>query len=181
MSPGPRAAGGHPETEPGAAGQGPRGRRSFPGRPRPPLAFLLFCAAQSREGAPGRPAALPGTTLCAARGSGSGLGLPRPRFLGGRCQPSPLRPAGAELSHYPGARPAPAEAPMGRAEGIRRPLPSCLWPAMTLGSRPAFGGLRSRPKDSCTRAPEPFSEPQSPHLCNGLLELIPSGPFYTLG
>ena len=45
----------------------------------------------------------------------------------------------------------------------------------------AFGGLSSRPKDSCPRAPEPFSEPQSPHLCSGLSELIPSGPFYTLG
>ncbi|XP_066896667.1 endophilin-B2 isoform X6 [Kogia breviceps] len=32
----------------------------------------------------------------------------------------------------------------------------------------AFGGLSSRPKDSCTR-PDPFSEPQSPHLCNGLV------------
>lgn len=41
----------------------------------------------------------------------------------------------------------------------------------------AFGGLSFRPKDSCTR-PDPFSEPQSPHLCNGLVVLIPSGPFF---
>lgn len=47
-------------------------------------------------------------------------------------------------------------------------------------SWPAFGGLSSRPKDLCPQALEPFSEPQSPHLYNGLLELIPSGPFYTL-
>ena len=56
---GPARPAGTPATEPGAAGQGPRGRRSFPGRPNPPPAFLLFCAAQSREGAPGLPAALP--------------------------------------------------------------------------------------------------------------------------
>lgn len=129
---GPARPAGTPVTEPGAAGQGPRGRRSFPGRPSPPPAFLLFYAAQSREGAPGRPTALPCTTLCLARGPRSELGLPGLSCLGGRCQPPSLRPAGTELSHCPRARPAPVGSLTMRAKGTRRLLPPSHWPAVTL-------------------------------------------------
>lgn len=78
---------------------------------------------------------------------------------------------------------APAPPPVGgSAEEGRGPqaVPVSLpLPSGDSDSRQALGGLSFRPKDSCTR-PDPFSEPQSPHLCNGLVVLIPSGPFYTL-
>ena len=57
---------GTPATEPGAAGQGPRGRRSFPGRPSPPPAFSFALPSREKELRGGRlhcpvlPSAWPG-------------------------------------------------------------------------------------------------------------------------
>lgn len=131
----------------------------FPASWRTPLHPLLLCCPGERD-LGGRPS----RTLGVARGWGPSRAsalLPARELLVStiltrRVTPLLWRPPRDPVGTL-----------LRRGEGTKRCLPPCPCPAVT-GSQQAFGGASPRRGDSCLHH-DLFSEPQSPHLCGGLV------------